>query len=127
MMKSKKKKRKLRLIAVLVLIGVGLLLGGYLYINSLTYKTCYAEAGVEILPRDFFKKEDTEAVFTEKSQTIDIHMPGEYTVYVKSGLFTHKCNVALEIFNALAMCERLYFFSFCSCFNSFLKSIFPPK
>ena len=48
MMKSKKKKRKLRLIAVLVLIGVGLLLGGYLYINSLTYKTCYAEAGVAV-------------------------------------------------------------------------------
>lgn len=96
MMKSKKKKRKLRLIAVLVLIGVGLLLGGYLYINSLTYKTCYAEAGVEILPRDFFKKEDTEAVFTEKSQPIDIHMPGEYTVYVKSGLFTHKCKLVIQ-------------------------------
>lgn len=89
-------KKKIRLIVVLVLIGAGLLLGGYLYINSLTYKTCYAEAGVEVLAGDFFKKEAEGAVFTEKSQPIDIHQPGEYTVYVKSGLFTHKCKLVIQ-------------------------------
>ena len=94
--KRKGKKRKIRLTAACVLICMGLLLGGYLYVNNLAYKTCYAEAGVEVLPQDFLKNEDEKAVFTEKSQPIDIHIPGEYTVYVKSGLFTHKCKLVIQ-------------------------------
>ena len=94
--KRKGKKRRIRLTAACVLICMGLLLGGYLYVNSLAYKTCYAEAGVEVLPQDFLKNEDEKAVFTEKSQPIDIHIPGEYTVYVKSGLFTHKCKLVIQ-------------------------------
>lgn len=94
--KRKGKIRRIRLTAACVLICMGLLLGGYLYVNSLAYKTCYAEAGVEVLPQDFLKNEDEKAVFTEKSQPIDIHIPGEYTVYVKSGLFTHKCKLVIQ-------------------------------
>lgn len=93
---GRKKRNGIRLTVACVFIFIGLLSVGYLYINSLTYKTCYVEAGVEVLPGDFFKSEVTDAVFTEKSMSIDSNLPGEYTVYVKSGWWTHKCKLIIR-------------------------------
>ncbi len=92
----RKSRNRIRLIAGCVLICIGLLSASYFYISSLAYKTCYVEAGVEVFPQDFMKHEGADAVFTEKSKPIDIHLPGEYTVYVKSGWLTHKCKLIIQ-------------------------------
>lgn len=73
-----------------------LALGAWLYVNGLAYKTLRVEAGTQVRARDFLKNADEEAVFTEDSQAFDTAVPGEYRVKVKSGLFTHRCNLIVE-------------------------------
>lgn len=84
-------------------IGAGLLIlfialgaGGYFYVDSLAYSVCRAQAGSTVVPSDFMKKPDPEAVFAEGSDAFDTSKPGEYQVKVKSGFFTHKCTLIIE-------------------------------
>ncbi len=85
-------KRRIIVIAVLAALLVGLGLGGWFYVDSLAYKVCRVEAGVNVTPSDFLKKSDPEAVFAEGTQ-FDVTVPGEYQVKVKSGWFTHDCRL----------------------------------
>lgn len=94
--KKKKKKKRVGFLLISILLLSGLLVGGCFYIDSLTYKVCYAEAGVEVQAQDFFKNPTPDAVFTEDSAEFDIHVPGEYQVNVKSGLFSHKCTLCIR-------------------------------
>lgn len=68
----------------------------WFYVDNLAYKVCRVEAGVEVSPSDFLKKADAEAVFTADSTPFDTHIPGEYPVKVKSGLFTHKSTLIIQ-------------------------------
>lgn len=54
------------------------------------YKTCYAEAGVEVTVQDFLKEPDEAAYFEEGSDAVDTAVPGEYHVKVKTGYFAHE-------------------------------------
>lgn len=94
--KKKKKRRKIHFLLTGILLLSGLLVGGCFYVDSLTYKVCYAEAGVEVQPQNFFKNPTPEAVFTENSPGFDIHVPGEYRVKVKSGFFSHECTLYIR-------------------------------
>lgn len=90
-------KRKKSSAIVLVLIAVlALVAGALFYINSLAYKLCRVEAGVEVVPSDFLKKPNADAYFTEKSDTFSIVTPGEYQIKIKNGLFTHSSTLIIE-------------------------------
>ncbi len=86
-------KRKVSLLLTFILLLSGLLVGGCFYVDSLTYKVSYVEAGVEISPQDFFKNLTPDAVFVGESRKFDTHIPGEYQINVKSGLFSHECTL----------------------------------
>lgn len=91
----KGRKRASRLLAVVFLFAV-LLAGGWFYADSLTFKVCSVEAGVEVRAQDFFKNPTPDAVFAKNSPEFDIHVPGEYKVRVKSGLFSHECTLRIQ-------------------------------
>ena len=81
----------------LILLFLGLAAaGGWFYIDSLAYKVCRVEAGVEVKASDFLKSGDESAVFAQDSQPFDVKVPGEYHVRVKSGLFTHSCTLIIQ-------------------------------
>ena len=61
-----------------------------LYKNSKVYSECYVEAGVEVTARDFLKNPEEQAYFTEDSDMVDITVPGEYHMIIKTGYLTHK-------------------------------------
>lgn len=86
-------KLKWGLLTVLLLAGIA---GGWFYVDSLAYKTCRVEAGVEVGAFDFMKNADVNAFFTTESQPFDITQPGEYPVKVKSGWFTHACKLIVQ-------------------------------
>lgn len=94
--RKKKRKKRVRFLIISILLLSGLIVGGYFYIDSLTYKVCYAEAGVEVQAQDFFKNPSTDAVFAENSPEFNIHIPGEYRVRVRSGLFSHECTLCIR-------------------------------
>lgn len=94
--KKKRKKSGVRFLLINIFMLSGLLVGGCFYLDSLTYKVCYAEAGVEVHAQDFFKNPTPDAVFTENSAEFDIHVPGEYQVIVRSGPFSHKCTLCIR-------------------------------
>lgn len=81
---------------VLFLLFLIAVVGTWSYANSLVYKVCRVEAGVEVSASDFIKKGDPQAVFTEDSPPFDSSLPGWYSVRVKSGLFTHRARLIVE-------------------------------
>ncbi len=81
---------------LMVIIVIAVMAGAWFYIDSLAYKVCRVEAGVEVLPSDFLKKPNEDAYFTENSETFSIVMPGEYQVKIKNGLFTHSSTLIIE-------------------------------
>lgn len=86
-----------KIIAIIIAcVCACIFIGFHFYIRSLAYGVCHVEAGVSVTPQDFLKKQDPQAFFTDKSDVIDINVPGEYHVYIKSGLFTHKCLLYIE-------------------------------
>lgn len=93
--KRKRKKKKLMIFFLLLLLILPAA-GGFLYVESLVYRICRAEAGVSVAASEFMKDGDPEAFFTEKSQPFDTAVPGEYQVEVKSGLFTYKCTLIIQ-------------------------------
>lgn len=66
-----------------------------IYENQRTFDKCSVEAGVIVVPADFLRIEDEDAYFTDDSETINIKVPGEYNLKIKTGLFVH--NVVLHI------------------------------
>ncbi len=50
------------------------------------YAHCVAEAGTEILAEDFLKKSDKTAEFITEHSEINIFIPGNYDVKIKSGI-----------------------------------------
>lgn len=92
-MKKKKRMRKTVIFTLLLFVILGV--GGLFYVDSLTYKVCRVEAGVEVKPTDFLKKPDESAVFTDDTQ-FDTAVPGEYKIKVHSGLFTLSSRLIVE-------------------------------
>lgn len=90
---SRKGRKKVSFLVTFIMLLAGLLAGGCFYVDSLTYKVSYVEAGVEVKPQDFFKNPTPDAAFAGGSPVPDTHVPGEYQVNVKSGLFSHRCTL----------------------------------
>ena len=96
---KKRKKRRNFLLSFLffsLLILAGGLAGVVLYQNSLAYSVCRVEAGGKVIPSDFLKKVDDNAVFTDDSDVIDTTVPGEYYVEIKTGAFTTSSILIVE-------------------------------
>lgn len=89
-------KRKHTKIIVLVIVLVLLVLGGgiagfiYWYADTLVYRSCTVEAGVEVSVADFLRRADENAFFTPESDEIDTAVPGDYHLFIKSGFFTEE-------------------------------------
>ena len=60
------------------------------------YAHCVAEAGTEVLAEDFLKENDKSAEFIEEHSEIDIFIPGNYDVKIKSGIFTYNCVITIQ-------------------------------
>lgn len=71
-----------------------------LYENSKVYSECYVEAGVEVTAQDFLRNPEEYAYFTGDSDKVDITMPGEYHMAIRTGYFTH--NSILYIADTIA-------------------------
>lgn len=71
----------------MLLVGAGSFL---LYENSKVYRECYVEAGVEVKAQDFLKNPREEGYFTKGSDVVDITIPGEYHMKIRTGYFAHK-------------------------------------
>lgn len=90
------RKKGITIPVICLLFLVALVVGAFVYINSLAYKRCRVEAGGEVTASDFIRKGDVNAYFTSDSAAFDTCEPGEYKVKVKSGLFTHRCTLIVE-------------------------------
>ena len=108
---EKKKKRRRNFLLGFLFLSLLVLAGGIggvvLYQNSLAYKVCRVEAGGTVIPSDFLKEPDENAVFTESSDVIDTKVPGEYYVEIKTGVFTAKSKLIVEdnIAPVLEVCD----------------------
>jgi transglutaminase-like putative cysteine protease len=88
---------KKRILSVLVvLIACGAAIGAGLYEDSLVYKVCHVEAGVNVSPSDFLRGYDGEATFADDSDKIDTSVPGEYNIKIKLGTFVHSCTLYVD-------------------------------
>lgn len=90
-----KQKKLIPFILILLSICISAALLIYSY-TMRVYAHCSAEAGTEILAEDFLKNPEKSAVFMENSPKIDSSVPGDYTVKIKSGIFTYNCVVTIQ-------------------------------
>lgn len=97
-MKKRKKKRRKKtgFLFFTIVILFCALAAGYLYVDSLAYKVCRAEAGAEVKPSDFLKQGDENAFFTKDSEPFSVAEPGEYQIRVRSGWFIHRAKLIIE-------------------------------
>ncbi len=72
--------------AVLAAAAAGL----WFYEDNKIYSKCYVEAGTDVAVQDFLKNPAQEAAFCEGSDVIDVSVPGEYHVKIKTGWYTKK-------------------------------------
>ena len=95
--KRKKKKKRARIISIiLILMLIALVVGLVIIENSFVYAKCEVEAGTPVGLSDFLKKPDKDAYITEDSDKIDIYVPGEYHLKVKTGLFEHPVTLVVK-------------------------------
>lgn len=92
------KRRKFLLIGgCLLVLLIGAVSATVIYsYNTRVYKRCVFEAGVEISPEDFLKKEGMEIAFAKDSKPVDTKVPGDYPVKLKSGMFTYECTATVQ-------------------------------
>ncbi|MCM1045225.1 MAG: hypothetical protein NC417_06920 [Candidatus Gastranaerophilales bacterium] len=88
-------KRKITFISCLI-VFVLLLAGIWFYRDNLVYKVVRAEAGMFVTASDFLRDPDGTASFTGDSPVFDIKEPDEYSVIVRTGLFTYHCTLIIE-------------------------------
>lgn len=76
-----------------IIIVISLIIYSY---QTRVYAYCVAEVGTEILPEDFLKDTEKNATFAKNSPDIDIFIPGDYSVKIKSAIFTYDCVVTIQ-------------------------------
>ena len=88
--RKKKRRRRNKILTVILFVSfvAMLLIGFFLYRDSLVYKVCRVEVGGTVTPMDFLKKVDENAYFTKKSESFDTNKLGEYKIQIKTGIFT---------------------------------------
>ena len=82
--------------AIVLVILIAGIVGFNIYENSIIYKVCRVEAGIEVSVADFLKKADENATFAKGSDEIDITVPGKYQLKIKTGAFTHSCTLYIQ-------------------------------
>lgn len=127
-LEKKRKRRRKFLLGFLffsVLVLGGCISGFILYQNSLAYKVCRVEAGGMVVPADFLKEPDEQAVFTANSDVINTFIPGEYYVEIKTGVFTTKSKLIVEdtIAPTLEMCDVKMAYGETCDINDFITSV----
>ena len=86
--RSKRRRKRILLNLLFVSIITFIVVGFFLYQDSLVYKVCRVEVGGIVTPMDFLKKVDENAYFTKKSEPFDTTKLGEYKIKIKTGIFT---------------------------------------
>ena len=95
-LQKRRKKLKIVFLGLFVLLLAAVAGGFFLYQDNLAYSVCRVEAGGIVTPSDFLKTPDDTAVFAESSQPIDTLVPGEYSVKIKTGIFTTSSTLIVE-------------------------------
>ena len=95
--KHKKKKKKSVIVSIILIITlIALVVALFIIENSFVYARCEVEAGTPVSLSDFLKRPDKDAYITEDSDKIDIYVPGEYHLKVKTGLFEHPVTLVVK-------------------------------
>lgn len=93
-MKSRKRGKVLfLLILICVAAGMGMLFYSY---STRVYKHCMAEAGTAVAAEDFLKDPSGQAAFTQDGFPVDVSVPGDYDVTLRSGIFTYHCILTIQ-------------------------------
>lgn len=91
------KKKWILLAAACVALAAGAIAFA-VYENSLVYKSCSVEAGVEVTAADFLTGGgyNREAYIVGYEDGFDTSVPGEYELKVKIGLFSHTVTLSVQ-------------------------------
>lgn len=95
--KRKAKKKKSIIVSIILIITlVVLVVALFIIENSFVYARCEVEAGTSVGLSDFLKRPDSEAYITDDSDKVDIYVPGEYHLKVKTGVFEHPVTLVVK-------------------------------
>lgn len=95
--KRKAKKKKSIIVSIILIITlVVLVVALFIIENSFVYARCEVEAGTSVGLSDFLKRPDSEAYITDDSDKVDIYVPGEYHLKVKTGIFEHPVTLVVK-------------------------------
>lgn len=86
-------------LSIIILIGIVLLIGFlvfFIIVYNQAYHSIFIECGADVAASEFIKSGDANATYVDASTDISKLEPGEYTIKVKSGYFTHKIKVTIE-------------------------------
>lgn len=64
--------------------------------STRVYAHCIAEVGTEILAEDFLKDTEKPVKFAKSNPQINIYVPGDYNVKIKSSIFTYDCVITIQ-------------------------------
>lgn len=94
MVQRRRRKRRNRIFVntIVFLLAITIVTVGWIVWEvGRTYDECFLEAGGEINVSEFFVKPTENAWFSPKCDTVDVNIPGDYHIYIKSPLFLHSC------------------------------------
>lgn len=95
--KKKRKKKKSFIVSIILIITlIVLVVALFIIENSFVYARCEVEAGTPVALSDLLKRPDKDAYITEDSDKIDIYVPGDYHLKVKTGIFEHPVTVVVK-------------------------------
>ena len=83
-------RRRTKVITGIAAILAAAAAGLWFYEDNKIYSKCYVEAGTDVAVQDFLKNPAQGAAFCEGSDVIDVSVPGEYHVKIKTGWYTKK-------------------------------------
>ena len=94
--KEKKLKPWMIIVPIVAVVIIGACVGFFVYENSLVWKTCYVEAGVDVSPKDFMKDPQMEASFSEDTVVPDTTIPGSYELKINAAYLNHKTTLVVQ-------------------------------
>ncbi len=84
-------------IALLILIAIVVIFLAFNIIKAVLCRSSVTiEAGESFSISDFLKQDNPEATFLDNSDAVDTNVPGDYTIRIKNGVFTHKCTLHVK-------------------------------
>lgn len=86
--------KKVAVIAGCVAAAAAVATGAFcIWQYNIGYHECNIEAGTEVNASSFLKNQDESAAFLADSDVLDVRVPGDYLLHIKTDTFRYKCLV----------------------------------